>query len=192
MPTVECDCCRDAATEVGWRCCSTPATRELESISCLPRPKVENPIRFAVAVYGLRCPEKLPSPVSSSIWVPEYFRGVGGFPLPIHPGCSLPSWAPPKPLDWLKRQHFWSSYTQKGRRLENSRLSESFEAVLTRGERILQGFTLADQVGKLQSNISKLAPIQFFKEKVIKFWKYILQRFLLSRMKNQDRKSGTL
>ena len=35
------------------------------------RRKVENLFRFAVAVYGLRCPEKLPSPVLSSVWAPQ-------------------------------------------------------------------------------------------------------------------------
>ena len=63
--------------------------------------KVENLFRFAVAVYGLRCPRKLHSPVSSSVWVPQYFHGVGGFPPPIHPWFSLPLWEPPKALPKL-------------------------------------------------------------------------------------------
>ena len=63
--------------------------------------KVENLFWFAVAVYGLCCPGKLHSPVSSLVRVPEYFQpfcSVGGFPPSFHPWFSLSLWAPLKAL----------------------------------------------------------------------------------------------
>ena len=94
------------------------------------------------------------SPVSSLVRVPEQFqqfRGVGGFPPPIHPSFSLPLWAPPKALSNLGNVVFKDlsgvsrvvvvaehSEGKEARKLEGS---QSFEARLTTDESLESSIT---------------------------------------------------
>ena len=94
----------------------------------------------------------------------QQFRGVGGFPPPIHPLVSLPCWVPPKASsdlgnirnDNLSREKI-GNQTLGGERGSETRSLESseescFSGSLDMGDRILEDFTLAGRTVRYNVN----------------------------------------
>ena len=191
---VECDCCCVAAAEVGWHCHSSLG---LQAESLKPFLVAE----AASALVG--CPGSCTSPVSSLVWVPEWFRGVGGFLPPVHPLFSLPSWVPPKALSKLGNiiirvsrvvEVIAHSEGKEARKLEGSQSSESrlttkensetyilrlevekttSPAILTWEKGFLGDFTLAGRYDSLRLLIY-MHPSSFLK--VLKFGKHVFTK----------------